>query len=787
MSTTQDKRTKVLILTAVLGLFALVIIIVGVFLFQQREVAPDDSDAAVEPVVSEWRAGDIWKHVNHRNKTETFTPPANFKKGTVKIEAQWGWSGGDCIVQVNETHEVIIPGLNKTIVMEDIGDSIDQAGCAQQIQELKDMGYPPGPFTFPHVVDSNDSTWFPKPPKSVTGEWDSSKGNLVINIKFTGLDGPPAVWCNLTNGTKKDEPICNGSHKYRVRVTWSAVEDTPTPSLTPTPTPSPTPTPTSTLTPTPSPTPEPLKASLGDFVWVDANRNGRQDAGESGLANVTVDLYTENGTTPTSTTKTDQDGKYGFLNINAGNYYVVFANVPGFSRTGANLGQDDADSDANTETGRTALITLTEGQTDNTWDAGYYSLNPAIQIIKSETSDHANATDFQIVPNAGTAIFHIRVTNTGEVDLKNVVVTDAMAPGCARNVSTTDLTSAPVGILVVGQSVNYSCQSTGVTESFENVAVVTGDPVEGGTKVTDEDDSAVTLAGTPAIRIKKSEQQDHSIAKDTQTIDKGGRAVFFITVTNIGAVDLKEVEVTDVLAPLCARDITGSGDLPATLKVGESVSFDCAVNEVETSFVNLVEVTGKSTETDEEVSDDDPSNVIVPGAILITKDSAMVCQADTSSTLTNTIEVSNPTNESRVVEVTDNLDSKVTEEMLSLGSISDGGVYNSSTGQIVWADVNLGPGESVTVSYTMTVPSADFGEFESYVVVNQDGVEVGRTPHTDNVLCLPATGILGDDTNRVVVPVVVILLGVIFVAFKGHVYVGNLLTKGKRDEQVFGD
>lgn len=120
MNTNFDKRTKILIMTAVLGLFVLVVIIVGVFLFQKKEVAPEDSDAAVEQVVSEWRAKDIWKQ--QPSSTETFIAPSGFKKGTVKIEAQWGWSGADCIIQVNETHEVSVPGLNKTITMSDIGD-----------------------------------------------------------------------------------------------------------------------------------------------------------------------------------------------------------------------------------------------------------------------------------------------------------------------------------------------------------------------------------------------------------------------------------------------------------------------------------------------------------------------------------------------------------------------------------------------------------------------------------------------------------------------------------------
>ncbi len=782
MNTNFDKRTKILIMTAVLGLFVLVVIIVGVFLFQKKEVAPEDSDAAVEQVVSEWRAKDIWKQ--QPSSTETFIAPSGFKKGTVKIEAQWGWSGADCIIQVNETHEVSVPGLNKTITMSDIGDWTEQAKCTNEIKELTDLGFPPGPFNLPHVVDTDDSTWFPKPGKSITGDWDTAVNgnNLTINLKFTGMDGPPEVLCHTQNGTKRNDLICNGSHKYRVRVIWNAVSDTPIPSNTPTPTPSPTPTMTPTATPTltPSPTPEPLKANLGDFVWIDSNRNGKQDVGELGLEGVKVDLFSENGTSPLLTTTSDQEGKYSFRNISAGKYYLVFANISGFSRTGVNLGPDDKDSDADPKTGKTTLITLEAGQTDNDWDAGYYKMNPSIQIIKSEIADHANAKDFQIIPNTGTAVFHIKVTNTGEVDLKNVVVTDAMAPGCARNISTTDLTTPPVGVLEVGKSVSYSCQRSGVTESFKNIATVVADPVEGGTQVSDDDDSVVTIAGTPAIRIEKSEQEDHSIAEDTQTVEKGESAVFYITVTNVGAVGLKEVKVTDELAPLCGKDITN----PLVLPVGESVSYECTLDKVQSSFVNIAEVSGKSVDTDEVVTDQDPSKVVVPGNIVIARNVSMVCQTDVSSTVTYSITLTNPTADSRVLDVTESLDDGIDGDMLVISSISAGGIYDAGSNEITWSDVSLEPNGTKTFTYVVNVQSADFGEFENTVVVEQDGVEVGRSTETVNVLCLPATGILGDNTNRIIVPVVAVLLGVMFIIFKGHIYVGRLFIKEKRGRRI---
>ncbi|MCA9379742.1 hypothetical protein KC675_01035, partial [Candidatus Dojkabacteria bacterium] len=355
MNTSYDKRTKTLIIAAVASLFVFLMLILGVYLFQKRDVAPGDGDAAVEPVVTEWRADDIWKQKPVQK--ETFEIPENFEEGTVKIETQWGWSAGreSCIIQMNESHQISIPGLNETIEMEDLGNGTEQADCTAEINALKALGYTNaeiGAFNLPHADETKNNTWFPSNPEVVTGEWDSSKGPLVIDINFTGLDGPPDEWCHSTTGTTKDDPICNGSHMYRVRVTWNAVEDTPTP----------TPTNTPSLTPTPTPTPEPEKANLGDFVWRDNNKNGIQDDGEPGIEGITVKLYTETGTEPLETQQTDELGNYSFRNIDAGNYIVEFGDFPSYARSGANLGSNnEKDSDANIETGKTEVITLTAG------------------------------------------------------------------------------------------------------------------------------------------------------------------------------------------------------------------------------------------------------------------------------------------------------------------------------------------------------------------------------------------------------------------------------------------
>ena len=81
--------------------------------------------------------------------------------------------------------------------------------------------------------------------------------------------------------------------------------------------------------------------ALGNRVWFDSNNDGIQDAGEPGIGNVTVTLYTDDGTgnpgTPLATDTTDGDGYYLFNNLVPGDYIVVIDDT-NFDTTGSLFG-----------------------------------------------------------------------------------------------------------------------------------------------------------------------------------------------------------------------------------------------------------------------------------------------------------------------------------------------------------------------------------------------------------------------------------------------------------------
>ena len=69
----------------------------------------------------------------------------------------------------------------------------------------------------------------------------------------------------------------------------------------------------------------------------------------------------------------------------------------------------------------------------------------------------------QAVVNGGSATFQVTVTNTGDVGLTDILVSDPAAPLCGRSLSDLD----------PGQSANFTCEQGGVTASYTNQITVT--------------------------------------------------------------------------------------------------------------------------------------------------------------------------------------------------------------------------------------------------------------------------------------------------------------------------
>lgn len=125
-------------------------------------------------------------------------------------------------------------------------------------------------------------------------------------------------------------------------------------------------------------------SALGDFVWADANANGIQDDGPTGINAVPVFLWQPGadgipGTlddVPVASTITGQGpgnapGWYNFPGLAPGNYFVCIAAPPTFVFSPQDAGGDDTlDSDANPATGCSGVVALGLNEINPTVDFG---------------------------------------------------------------------------------------------------------------------------------------------------------------------------------------------------------------------------------------------------------------------------------------------------------------------------------------------------------------------------------------------------------------------------------
>jgi uncharacterized repeat protein (TIGR01451 family) len=114
-----------------------------------------------------------------------------------------------------------------------------------------------------------------------------------------------------------------------------------------------------------------LVPAIGDRVWADDNRNGLQDIGELGMADVLVALFDGTGN-PVASTFTDGNGDYSFSGLTFGaDYFAQFVPPAGFLLTSSDQGVDDTmDSDADPVTRETPTVSLVEVGDRSRWDAG---------------------------------------------------------------------------------------------------------------------------------------------------------------------------------------------------------------------------------------------------------------------------------------------------------------------------------------------------------------------------------------------------------------------------------
>jgi protocatechuate 3,4-dioxygenase beta subunit len=136
-----------------------------------------------------------------------------------------------------------------------------------------------------------------------------------------------------------------------------------------------------------------LPGVIGDRIWSDANGNGVQDPGESGIGGVQVQLYldadndgqyTPGFDTLLATTTTDASGNYLFAGLPAGTYFVVVTPPAGYTQTG------DPDEPGACDTCDDVGKVVLDANAPSFLDADFGYRNPALADISGTVWNDPN-------------------------------------------------------------------------------------------------------------------------------------------------------------------------------------------------------------------------------------------------------------------------------------------------------------------------------------------------------------------------------------------------------------
>ena len=149
-------------------------------------------------------------------------------------------------------------------------------------------------------------------------------------------------------------------------------------------------------------------ASVGDYTWMDVNRDGLQDSDEPALPGVTVTLMRADGSAvtdasgnPVGAVTTDAAGRYVFENLLPGDYKVSFTNPAGYAATVSDAGGDRA-ADSN---GTESAVSLAQGQDDATVDYGLVGTGViGDQLFVDVNQNGGDALDAGDKPLAGVKV-----------------------------------------------------------------------------------------------------------------------------------------------------------------------------------------------------------------------------------------------------------------------------------------------------------------------------------------------------------------------------------------------
>ena len=349
------------------------------------------------------------------------------------------------------------------------------------------------------------------------------------------------------------------------------------------------------------------KASVGDKVWYDNNKNGIQDSDEKGVEGVTVNLLS-NGKV-VATTKTDSNGNYIFENLDAGDYEVAFdlSKLPaGYDVVDQGQGNNDTlDSDANDTTGKVA-VNLAPGERNLTLDMGIAQYSSLGDRVWSDV----NHDGIQDDDESGIEGITVKLLKDGNVT--DTTITDKNGNYKFRKLSPGDYqievdpNKLPKGaILTLQTQGNDDTKDSDVDTTTGKSGTIS---LDAGTY--DPNWDIGIFKPEPAVKLEKSTNGEDADTGAGPIVSIGDTVTWEYNITNMGSEELINIELSDDEEGniSCTQNSIPVGESIICTKTGTATSLGLYENNA------TVKATGKVS--GEDVTASDLSHYTVPAVSL---------------------------------------------------------------------------------------------------------------------------------------------------------------------------
>jgi gliding motility-associated-like protein/uncharacterized repeat protein (TIGR01451 family) len=371
--------------------------------------------------------------------------------------------------------------------------------------------------------------------------------------------------------------------------------------------------------------------------------------------------------------------------------------------------------------------------------------NPAMEVTKVGTFNDANGNGYADVGE--TITYTITVTNTGNVTLSNIIVTDPNA---------TITGGSPIATLAPGASATVTAEHV-ITQAdinngqVTNQATAEGDDPQGNPVTGTSDDPTTAPTGDPTV-VTFSSNPEMTVTKTGTLNDANGNGYadagetmdYTITVENTGNVPITNVTVNDPLIPTVTYQ-SGDTNNNGVLDIGETWvytgSYTVTQADIDNgSITNQATANGDDPQGNTVSEDSDDPTTPTPTDPTVTQ---ITQNPGISLEKTATLD---DVNGNGMLDAGETI--TYTFTVTNTGNVTVTGItIDDPLGTVTGGPIDLAPGQTDNTSFTMvyTVTQADI---DNGSVTNQATAN-GTDPQGNPVTAVsddPATTAPGDPT-----------------------------------------